>query len=645
MKKYFYILLPFVALLPGFTNAIGKDIDLNAGSISDSMKLNANAVMRYYDVSLEVQSFEKAVINTQYAVTILNEKADHYASIAENYSLLYRITKMEGRILDASGKVIGKMKSKDVYDRSTYGYDFTFHSDHRVKTFSFPRHTYPYTVEFEIQYELKTLFFLPSWAAQRANYCSVESATFSVKSPKNINIRYKAKHVVPEENFTEEVNDQWLTRRWKSGRISASLPEPGYGEDNLCPEVHLAADSFHLLGYSGIMDNWQNLGRFHYELNKGRDELPDNQKALVRSMIAGKTSVREKVDVLYQYLQTNTRYVANEYGIAGWQTFDAASVSKNGYGDCKGLTNYMKAMLKEAGIVSYPVLIYGSENIPQFDAGFPSLQFNHVILCVPQQQDSIWLECTSTTLPTGYLGCFTQGRTALLITENGGELVHTPKYNKNQNSLSRNFMLRINQVENDQKVQISYRYTGMSADDPISLHRSKSKDAINRHMREKYPFTSYTLQAYDVQEDKTSTIPALNEQAEVLARNLTSVTQKRTFVQLGWIANPMTDLYQVQPRTKPFTLHRSYSVTDSIRVIIASGTDIESLPKSMEMKMPFAAYQTQTIRDGNEILLVRRFEQNEGTYPVSDYEKYQEMFQAISRSNRQLNLVLLHQAQ
>ena len=125
---------------------------------------------------------------------------------------------------------------------------------------------------------------------------------------------------------------------------------------------------------------------------------------------------------LYEYMQNKTRYVSITVGIGGFQPFDAATVDRLSYGDCKALSNYMKSILEVAGISSRYTLVYAGENNQDIKTTFPSSQFNHVILCVPMEKDTIWLECTSQRKPFNYLGSSTSNRQALVIDENGGKL-------------------------------------------------------------------------------------------------------------------------------------------------------------------------------------------------------------------------------
>jgi hypothetical protein len=123
-------------------------------------------------------------------------------------------------------------------------------------------------------------------------------------------------------------------------------------------------------------------------------------------------------------------------GIGGFKPFPATFTENKKYGDCKGLSNFMQAALDGVGIKSYQALINRQSNGLPVDPDFPHNRFNHVILFVPLKQDSVWLECTSSSLDFGSLDVSTENKNALLITENGGVLVSTPASNSHSNIFS-----------------------------------------------------------------------------------------------------------------------------------------------------------------------------------------------------------------
>ncbi len=97
-------------------------------------------------------------------------------------------------------------------------------------------------------------------------------------------------------------------------------------------------------------------------MNNGRDVLPDATKRKIRDITKDLKTIEEKARALYAYLQGKTRYVNIQLGIGGLQPFDATTVDQTGYGDCKALSNYMVAMLKEAGVKGYYSTIMAGDN-------------------------------------------------------------------------------------------------------------------------------------------------------------------------------------------------------------------------------------------------------------------------------------------
>jgi hypothetical protein len=105
----------------------------------------------------------------------------------------------------------------------------------------------------------------------------------------------------------------------------------------------------------------------------------------------------------------------------------------------------MHSILNVLGIKSNVALINSQYDKEAFDPLFPCSQFDHVILCIPQPKDSIWLVCTSKTNNFAVLGSFTENKNALLITEAGGMLVPTPTGRASANIFSYKTYVTINE--------------------------------------------------------------------------------------------------------------------------------------------------------------------------------------------------------
>lgn len=644
MKKIIILLL----ITASATNIFSKEDNKQypASTISDKLKQNAHAVIRYDKTEIKVTDFDKVIYKKKYAVTILDEKGKKYAHLVESYNLLLKITDINGRLFDSSGTEIRSLKEKDVADQSTYGTSFVYHSDSRIKSYDFNYAIYPYTVEYEVEEVIKTTFFIPDWETQPNYDCAVEQTEFALTFPSSIPVRYK-EYLIPENaektSAKDEAGNDVLS--WKIKNIYAYNEEPCSKTGNhTAPTIVLAPGQFELLKYKGDMQSWNNIGLFIYKLNEGRDVLPEDKKAVVKSLIEGEQDTYNKVQKLYAYMQQNTRYVANEYGIAGWQTFDAMNVATNGYGDCKGLTNYLKALLKEAGINSYVTLVYAGEDYYKIDEEFPANTFNHVILCVPQPRDTIWVECTSQQLTAGYLGSFTQGRKVLLTSEQGGFLCMTPSYDKSKNFIIRKSIMQLDNTSRQQKIKIENQYSGLLQDDIEYMLKTQTDNKIREMVNSKFPFPSYNVSAYHYKHTGSHILPSISEDADLMVSGIVNGTQKRTFVNMGWMDNPMKEIFQTEARTLPFVLKESFKIVDSVMVHIPEGMEVESLPEAISFKYPFGEYHIKFEKKENDISLIRIYEQNEGVYNVSEYEHYQKMYKTINSGKNNLNVVLLNKA-
>ena len=239
-------------------------------------------------------------------------------------------------------------------------------------------------------------------------------------------LRYKPQHTSLQPVISQYGN--YTTYKWTVKNQSPIEYEEGSasGSDKY-PHVKIVSDRFSYYGFTGDLTSWKSFGSWIKDLYQGLDALPADRQQFFKSLVANAGSEKEKIKRIYTYLQQNFRYVSIQLGIGGLRPFSAEFTDKKKYGDCKALSNYMKAALNAVGIRSHVAIINSSYDQEPVDPAFPSNDFNHVILCVPGYKDSTWLECTSSTAAFGELGNFTENRNALLITDYGGALVPTPK--------------------------------------------------------------------------------------------------------------------------------------------------------------------------------------------------------------------------
>ncbi|MBC6365538.1 DUF3857 domain-containing protein [Algoriphagus sp. AK58] len=386
------------------------------------------------------------------------------------YDKLNEIQDFEMEMTDAiTGKSLKKARLKDLGDAALNS-SSTFFDDNRYKYMELTSSKFPVDVTVRIQTQSKSNFFLPSWTPVPNYHQRVEKSVFQVRFPQEIGVKYKEINLPGEPTVIYQEGVKIL--EWTLEDLPVQAPD---FEEDKDYKLILAPVKFALETYHGEMSDWAGLARWQYELNKGRAELPEEFKSKLREMVSGADEDYEKIKILYEFLQKNFRYVSIQLGIGGWQTMKAEEVLKYSYGDCKGLTNLMKAMLEAVGITSHYSLVFAGVNAKDIQVDFPSNQFNHVILYVPTDSNPIWLECTSNSLPAGYLGDFTKDRHVLVTTSDGGFLTKTPSYSTDQwNKITTISKLEID-LKGDAKVESRVTQSGNFAEGLLYVKNLKDE--------------------------------------------------------------------------------------------------------------------------------------------------------------------------
>jgi hypothetical protein len=420
---------------------------------------------------------------------------------------------------------------------------------------------------------------------------------------------------------------------WRAENMKPKKPEvlmPSWARERVY--VALAPSDFEIDGIKGNMDSWQQFGKFIYQLTGNRDALPPDMAMKAKQMTAGLRTPYEKIDTLYKYLQNNTRYISIQLGIGGWQPIPASKVVQTGYGDCKALTNYMYAMLREVGIESKYTLVNSEDDGLYTDAAFVSNQWDHVILSVPLAKDTIWLECTSNILPAGYLGDFTYNRPALIVDERGGTMVRTPTYKKSENLQIRNTKATVDENGNI-TAGITTRYTGLQQDRLQGLFMTAQPDQMLKFQRNRFDIPNYDIVDYHY-DYKPGIIPALHENINLTANGYAQVSGKRLFIVPNIVTRGGTKLPSDTSRFFDIELDYDYLDMDTVTIRVPEGFTVEALPKEVKESSRFGSYSMQITYADATITLVRSVQQNSGRFSSDHYSELVKFYGAIQKADR-----------
>ena len=609
--------------------ALAGDPVYPVSDIPAALLENADVVKRLDETVVKVNDLADTRVTTHYIITVLNEAGAEKVRLMEVYSKLEEIRSVSGALFDANGKLVKRLKQSEIKDYPAWD-GFSLMNDARIKTHRFYYNTYPYTVEYSVETRINNTAFWPPWLPQDEMGCTVEHGRLSVTVPSDYTLRYRSYLYNHEPVTTTDKNTKTYT--WEVKNLAA-LESEAYPDElyRRTPSVFLGATDFEMGRYKGNMDTWKDFGAFVYHLNEGRDVLPDNIRAKVQELTAGR-SREEKIKILYKFLQQNNRYVSIQLGIGGWQTFDAASVAANGYGDCKALSNYMMALLKEAGIKSNCALVKAGRNKHTIHEDFPSFQFNHVILCVPGNKDTTWLECTENTLPAGYLGYFTDDRPVLLVDEKDSKLVRTPKYNMNCNEQIRRIAATIDATGNIDIDAVTVR-SGLQQDDLHNkLHRLSEEKQLEL-LRKNLNLSSYDITGYHCKELGT-VIPSIEEKVQIKGHNYATVTGKRMFLLPAILSRDGAKLDKEENRQSEIRFDFAFRDIDTVRITLPAGYKPESVMAPVSLSCKFGNYNAAITIEGNTLTLIRKVERNSGVFPPADFPELVNFYSTVYKGDR-----------
>lgn len=562
-------------------------ISYNLATVPDSIKKNANVIVQFENSVFTVDGLDDATLNVHKIYTVVNDDGKYALNFSEYTTKFISLNEADMKVYDANGKLISRHKKKDM---STRAIGEGLVDDGYLISYYVNSSSYPVTVDLEYEMRYKGTLVYPSYDIIRPE-TGVMQSSFTAKVPSSLDLRYKPKNIKLPPVIKNDGKIKTYT--WEVNKIIPIEYEEGAVDYNdRFPAIDLAPNKFSIYGYTGDLSSWKNYGLWIQQLYKNLDQLPDNRKAFFVDLVKNAKDDKEKIRLIYDYLQENFRYVSIQLGIGGLKPFSAEFTDQKKYGDCKALSNFMKAALNAVGIKSNIAIINAGYNSMPVDPDFPSQGFNHVILCVPQKNDSIWLECTSSTSDFAELSTFTENRYALLITDNGGVLVPTPRSNAKANVLSSISSLSL-KGDGSGTTQTTFRSIGEFKEmmgEILKLKIDEQKEAIVFGFSFKQPDNFEFIKRDEADMFSTELKTEIEKLPDFVAGNKIFLSPR---IYKIWSRK----LPKAENRKLDYYFRYPFEQSDTTVYILPEGHKVDALPPAREFKTDFSSYESKSWYD------------------------------------------------
>ncbi|MCQ2147629.1 MAG: DUF3857 domain-containing protein [Bacteroidales bacterium] len=592
--------------------------------IPDSEVLSYSAV---YELSSQTSGTLK-VVKT---VKVNKEDGQQAATFVVTTDSFSSLSSFKGSLIPSSGKEI-KIKSSDL-SKMAIGEglaDDTFLSGYA------PNARVPYTITYEWTISFKNgITSFPSFTPISEYNQSLDEGSYSIVVPSGTKINYYSN--IPVDKQSSQGKDIYS---WKCSKVNAirheSLMPP---LDDKVPHVYAVPENITYASYPGKQSSWEDVGIWMQSLLDKTEDVSQGVKDKMKDLTSGLDSEVEKIRSVYEYLGKNTRYVSLQLGVGGYRPMSCSEVEKTGFGDCKALSNYMKALLKSIGIDSYYTIL--STKSKSFPEGLSTVSFmNHAMLCVPlkSSSDTLWVECTNPSYPLGYRHEDIAGHEVVYIKDGKGVRTRVGAYSPTLSGEKNSFEISLNSdgsgsIKSERSLFLDHveSYIGFQN---LTSEQQNSRIIDGTSFRPdniKIQKISSNFGEYG-KDPSTVYCPEVHIVYSMESKSYAKISSSRMFVPV----NPMPKVISTQrsARINDIRINGSYFISDYTVIDIPTGWEIESLPSTVELSNEWMSFQSTATRENDRRVIVEQtFRVQDGLYSKDMYAKFRELAGKIGQAS------------
>lgn len=326
----------------------------------------------------------------------------------------------------------------------------------------------------------------------------------------------------------------------------------------------------------------EDLYRWCYDIVKDIKDDDAVLKAKADEITNGTSGDANKVKTVLNWVHQNIRYIAYEDGIAAFKPAKATDVMSKKYGDCKGMANLLKGLLKNLGL-DVRLCWIGTNHIP-YDLSTPSLSVhNHMIAAWLTNGKTYFLDGTETNIAFNQYAERIAGRQVLI--ENGDKYIlsNVPTVNAEQNPDKEKRILTID--GQDLKGNAEHIFKGEARSDMINKIAGIKKDDAEKVL---INYLSENNQDYNIRNLKKSEMPGIDSTLkisyEVTHKNGASVFGNEIYLDLDFRKELDGFTIDTAKRIHNMQMPNKVLMDEETELTIPEGYKIGTLPANLSLQ-------------------------------------------------------------
>lgn len=598
-------------------------------------------------VNLLAQEEDKNIVieNKDQTFRFLQVRSGDAVEIKEEYTQLYRCNEVRGQVLfsemydeneeinDVEIRVDGK-KAKEIKPKyDYYSVENIFYSDARVCYFGLPLEKRGSRSEVRLVKTYKDPRYFTSVYFTEGEYVEAKTVRFYIPRWMKADIKeynFEGNNIRVSKEYDAKNDEDIITytiRNLPAARTEPDAPGGSYLFPHvllLCKEASLKQGQ--VVYFKTLNDQYA----WYRHLVNGMETDKEALRSKAQELTAAATNDLEKVNIIFNWVQQNIRYIAFEDGIAGFKPANAGDVLKKKYGDCKGMANLTCEMLKSLGFDAR--LCWLGTNHIAYDYSTPSMAVdNHMICALIYKGQTYFLDATETNIRLGEYAERIEGRQVLV--ENGDHylLQKITTVSPEQNIRIEKCKLHFDGTENLQG-EVSMSFKGEARSSLLNKIEALKKDS-----REK-ALTNYLSESnlnYDIKDLQTHSDSLLKVNYQFIYKKAASSFGNDIYLEADF-RKELAD-FDIDAKKRRFDLMLPYKfdLLSETVITIPEGYTLSQLPAARTWNHPNINVTISYGRDGNTIVYKKQIRLIDCRLKRSSFEAWNKLIAELKNEYKE----------